>query len=73
MSLPILTQPEIDAICEPLRQGHAQVRFLRRLGVPVEVKPNGKPLVRRADWERRSVGSTIQSGPSNGPRWRAAA
>lgn len=70
--LPILTQDEIDAICEPLRQGHAQVRFLRRLGLTVEVKPNGKPLVRRVDWERRGA-TMAPTGPVNGPRWRTAA
>lgn len=68
--LPILTQEEIDAICEPLKQGHAQVRYLKRLGLPVEVKPNGKPLVRRQDWERRSIGG---SAPVSGPKWRVAA
>jgi hypothetical protein len=70
MSLPILTQQEIDAICEPLVQGHAQVRFLRGLGLPVDVKPNGKPLVRRADWDRRNM---AQATPVNGPKWRVSA
>lgn len=70
MSLPILTQQEIDLICEPLVQGHAQVRYLRSLGLPVEVKPNGKPLVRRSDWERRSGGPVL---PANGPKWRVQA
>lgn len=45
---PDLTQAEIDAICYPLVQGAAQVRFLRLiLKLRVERRPNGKPLVNR--------------------------
>jgi hypothetical protein len=50
---PILTDAEIDEICAGLTQAAAKVRYLRDvLRVPVERKPNGRPLVRRADWER---------------------
>lgn len=34
-------------ICEPLKQPAAQIRYLRRLGLRVDRKPNGKPLVNR--------------------------
>lgn len=40
---------EIDelTICEPLKLGKAQCRYLTRLGLIVKNKPNGKPLVAR--------------------------
>lgn len=66
---PILSDDEIDDICAGLVQSAAKVRFLRRLGLPVERKPNGRPLVNRADWERR--GSPAKAGDSAlGPKWK---
>jgi hypothetical protein len=38
--------------------------------VPVARKPNGRPLVRRCDWER-AHGQKGAAG--NGPRWSTAA
>jgi succinate dehydrogenase/fumarate reductase flavoprotein subunit len=67
--LAALSDAEIDAICAGLRQGAAMVRYLQRLGVPVQRKPNGRPLVRRSDWERAA-----QNGKAaNGPKWSKAA
>ena len=63
-----LSDAEIDAICAPLRQGAAQVRYLRTLGVPVQRKPNGRPLVRRCDWEREQ-----NQRVAGGPRWSKTA
>ena len=63
-----LTDAEIAAICAPLVQGAAQVRYLRQLGVPVQRKPNGRPLVRRCDWEREQ-----NQRPANGPNWTRTA
>ena len=65
-----LTDAEIDAICAGLRQGAAMVRYLQRLGVPVQRKPNGRPLVRRVDWERQQAQN---HRPANGPKWSKAA
>lgn len=42
-----LTDAEIDDICRPLKQHAAQVRYLRTLGLSVERRPDGSPLVRR--------------------------
>jgi hypothetical protein len=73
MTSPILTDAEIAEICEPLVQGHAQIRYLREVvRVPVERKPNGRPLVRRVDWERRN-GQAQNESPAVGPRWSRAA
>ena len=46
-----LTDAEISEICEPLKSSAAQKRFLRSLGVVVNEKPNGKPLVVRSHIE----------------------
>ncbi|WP_432731476.1 DUF4224 domain-containing protein [Variovorax sp. W6] len=52
MTLPMfLTDAEIVEICEPLKSSAAQKRFLRSLGVVVNEKPNGKPLVVRSHIE----------------------
>ena len=48
---PHLTDAEIADITAPLTQGAARIRFFRRLGVKVEAKPNGQPLVWRSDFE----------------------
>lgn len=44
---PDLTQDEIDAICAGITQHAAQCRYLRSLGLWVERRPNGQPLVWR--------------------------
>lgn len=46
-----LTDAEIAEICEPLKSPAAQKKFLRSLGVVVNEKPNGKPLVVRSHIE----------------------
>lgn len=53
---PYLTGAEIADICHPLRQHHAQVRYLQGLGLKVARKPNGQPLVARSEFERVMVG-----------------
>ncbi|MFN7152949.1 MAG: DUF4224 domain-containing protein [Acidovorax sp.] len=77
---PDLTDDEIDSICAGLSQNAAKVRYLRGLGLRVDQRPNGRPLVARAEWERHYTnrpalepvkGSTTP--PSNGPRWKTAA
>lgn len=46
-----LTDAEIEALCVPLKQPAAQVRFLRASGLTVTVKPNGRPAVVRSHVE----------------------
>lgn len=53
---PYLTDAQIEAICEPLKQPAAQIKALRRMGLLVHRKPNGRPLVARAEFERVMVG-----------------
>lgn len=54
---PYLTDDEVGAITFPLVQGAARIKFFRSIGVKAEARPNGQPLVWRADFEqaRRSA------------------
>lgn len=49
---PYLTDEEIAGICDPLVMPAAQRRYLARLGLLVQAKPNGRPLVARSEFER---------------------
>lgn len=67
-----LTRAEVDTICHPLKQGAAQIRYLRDIvKVPVQRKPDGRPLVRRSDWERSSSAPT-RAAPRE-PKWSKSA
>jgi len=48
---PWLTPHEIADLCHPLKQRAAQRTFLERLGLVVNAKPNGDPLVLRSNAE----------------------
>lgn len=57
---PVLTDAEVADICAPLRRGSAQVRYFRdHFGLPVRVKPNGRPVVSRAAFERALSGVAL--------------
>jgi hypothetical protein len=61
-----LTDAEVDAMCAGLKQNAAKVRYLRDvLKVPVQRKPNGRPLVMRADLARTAQNNR----PAKGPAW----
>ncbi len=46
---PWLSDAEIADLCAGLKQAAAQTKYLQRLGLAVRLKPNGRPLVFRAD------------------------
>lgn len=70
---PDLTDTEVDGICGGLVQNAAKVRYLRSLGLKVDRRPNGRPLVARLDWERRYIPKNdSQATPANGPKWKKA-
>lgn len=54
--LPFLTDDEIAAVCAPLQQPAAQVRYLQSLGLRVIRKPNGRALVARSEFDRVMTG-----------------
>lgn len=47
-----MSEAEINDICKPLVLPAAQCRYLRRLGLHVEQKPNGHALVAKSEFER---------------------
>lgn len=69
---PDLTQGEIDAICEPLKQPAAQVRYLKRLGLVVARKPNGRPLVNRKHYDDVRGRRPGAARTTDEPAWGAA-
>lgn len=67
---PYLTDNEIAEITEPLVQGAARIRFFRKLGVKVSPKPNGQPLVGRAEYEaatthQKNLGALVRTTGGN--------
>ena len=75
MQPPYLTDAEVAEICRPRTQGAAQIRYLRSLGLKVERRADGTPLVWRCDVERRQAqsagGATVPA--SNEPAWSRTA
>jgi Domain of unknown function (DUF4224) len=53
---PDLTDQEVDALCDGLRQNAAKARYLVQLGLHVARRPNGRPLVMRAHAEQILAG-----------------
>ena len=74
MHTPHLSDAEIDDICAGLKQNAAKIRFLQGLGLQVDRKPNGRPLVARGEWDRRFNPSPSPAAAApvrtNGPRWK---
>ena len=73
---PDLSDDEIDAICDGYKQHAAKVRYLQGLGLTVRRRPNGRPLVARAEWERRmgkSAAMAQGAQATGGPKWTRAA
>ncbi|WAC72111.1 DUF4224 domain-containing protein [Roseateles sp. SL47] len=74
---PDLTREEVDEICHPLVQNAAKVRFLRGMGIKVEQRPDGSPLVSREHYVQvrqraASAGSQLMDDAavtSDGPAW----
>jgi len=54
---PYLTDDEIAELCKPLKMPAAQRRHLERMGMIVKTRPNGQPIVARAEFERVMVGA----------------
>lgn len=65
---PDLSDDEIARICDPLTQPAAQIRYLRKLGLLVNKKPSGRPLVARAEYLRALVATPAgASGHGDAP------
>ncbi len=67
---PTLTDEEIDDICDGYSQNAAKVRYLRSLGLIVDRKPNGRPLVNRAHYDAvKGTAVPEAAGAGAGPVW----
>jgi hypothetical protein len=70
---PWYTQEEINDMCDGLEQHAAQIRYLRDLGLRVQRKPNGRPLLLRSHAELvlagapEVVASASTSAANTGP------
>lgn len=67
---PFLTDAEISGICDGVTVPGVQCRHLARLGLLVNRKPNGRPLVARSEFERVLGAGRFgkaQNDPSAGP------
>lgn len=68
-----LSDAEVDELCAGLTQHAAKARYLRSLGLTVQIKPNGRPLVVRSHAEAvlsgapapMATGTTSQARRSN--------
>lgn len=59
---PYLTDEEIAGMTKPLTQGAARIKFLRSKGYKVDERPDGQPIVLRADLERGRVEGAANDG-----------
>lgn len=74
---PYLTDDEIETITHPLKQAAARCKFIaREFGVLVRHKPNGQPIVGRAEYEaallskgRRPAAAPVPGGNVVVPDW----
>lgn len=68
-----LSDEEIDAICAGYVQNAAKVRYLKRQGLTVRTKPNGRPLVNRNHYDAVMSGANSnRQAPATGPAWSMA-
>lgn len=56
--IPFLTDDEVAMLCKPLTQPAAIRRFLTKLGVPFQIRPDGRPIV-----SRRQADDLFSSAP----------
>lgn len=56
MTTPFLSDDELLQMCRPIRQPAAMIRYLKDQGFHVKRRPNGWPLVSRANFEAVMMG-----------------
>lgn len=57
MTSPYLSDAELLDVCKPLTQPAAMIRYLKDEGFHVKRRPNGWPLVSRANFEAVMMGA----------------
>lgn len=69
-----LPDTEVNSICAGLVRNDAKVRFLKRLGLTVRIKPNGKPLVNQKHYDAVMNGTShAKPATSRGIVWSVPA
>lgn len=71
--LPWLSQQEIDDLCQPLTQSAAQIRYLKSLGLTVNKKPSGAPIVIRSHVDQMNLTGIKKKPEKRGPNRAALA
>lgn len=69
---PYLSDAEVAGMCSPLTQPAAVRRFLKSLGVPYLIRPDGRPIVARRAVDEALYGSK-PSGTAGRPKGPDAA
>lgn len=69
---PFLTDDEVSGLCDGLVSPAAQIRYLKGMGLLVQRKPNGRPLLLRSELERvlgagRFAGQQAHTGAAAQP------
>lgn len=67
MTTPFLSDDELLALCKPLSQPAAMVRYLTRMGFHVKRRPNGWPLISRANFDVVMMGQAQPVSPTANP------
>lgn len=66
-----LTDEEINNICQGRTQNAAMVRHLKKMGLIVRRKPNGRPLINRVHYDEVTGARVRHTGSSSTePNWR---
>lgn len=68
---PFLHDQELAEMCRPLKQPAAIRRYLKRMGVPFQVRPDGRPLVSRNAVAQALGDRHAASSPEVGPNLEA--
>lgn len=63
MTTPYLSDAELLDVCKPLTQPAAMIRYLKDQGFHVKRRPNGWPLVSRANFDAVMMGHA-QAAPA---------
>jgi hypothetical protein len=65
LSVPFLSDDEVASLCDGLVASGAQLRYLERMGLLVQRKPNGKVLLLRSELERVLGADRFRHGAQN--------
>lgn len=68
MTTPFLSDAELLHICNPLTQPAAMIRYLKREGFHVKRRPDGWPLLSRANYDAVMMGQAQPAAATDTPQ-----